>query len=264
MNKRNIIINSTALFVIATILQMTIHEVGHFVAAIVLGSTNIVLFHNYVLENSLSLRSGILVAAAGPIFSLLIGITFNFICSKYKKRNTFFLFLLYMSVFGYINFMGYLMIAPFFIQGDTGYIFNALKLPILISIIIAVLGAVSLFFILKKLSKYFIEMGTVEIIENQTLRKEFTNSLVIFPLFIGIVITSLLNLPVPVFLSLIYPLCSPLALMWSYGFLLKANYSKENTNKNFDLLNKLQPQLLIILILIIIMNRLLVSGIHYN
>jgi hypothetical protein len=264
MNKRNLIINSTTLFVIATILQMTLHEVGHFAAAIVLHSTDIVLFHNYVLENSLSLIRSIIVAAAGPIFSLLIGITFNYICSIYKKRNTLFLFFLYMSVFGYINFMGYLMIAPFFIQGDSGYIFNALKFPILIPIIIAVIGAVSLFFILKNLSKFFIEMSTDEIIENPSLRKEFTDSLVSYPLFIGIVITSLLNLPVPVFLSLIYPLCSPFALMWCYGFLLKANYSKENVNKNFNLLNKFQPQLLIILILIIIMNRLLVLGIHFN
>ena len=264
MKNRNLIINSTTLFVIATILQMTLHELGHFWVAIAVHSNNIVLFHNYVLENSLSLTRSIIVAAAGPVFSLLIGITFNFICLKYRKRNTLFMFFLYMSVFGYINFMGYLMVAPFFVKGDTGFIFDALKFPTWFSLIIAVLGALSLFFILKKLSKFFIEMGTAEIIENRSLRKEFTDSIVQYPLYIGIIITTLLNLPVPVFLSLIYPLCSPFALMWCYGFLLKANYSKENTNKDFNLLNNVQPKLLLILVLVIIMNRLLVFGYHFN
>ena len=216
MKNKSLIINSTAIFIIATILQMTLHEVGHFLAALALNSNKIVLYQNYVLENSLSLTRSLIVVAAGPIFSFLVVITFNIICLTYKKRNTLFMFFLYMSVFGYINFMGYLMISPFFVQGDTGYIFDALKFPIWVSLMIAVIGALSIFFILKRLSKYFIEMGSAEIIENLSLRKEFTDSTVQYPQYIGIVITSLLNLPVPIFLSLIYPLCSPFALMWCY------------------------------------------------
>ncbi len=43
-----VILNSTLLFVIATILEMMLHECGHFVTAFLLHAQNLSLHHNYV------------------------------------------------------------------------------------------------------------------------------------------------------------------------------------------------------------------------
>ena len=114
------------------------------------------------------------------------------------------------------------------------------------------------------LMKYFVEMGPKETIENKDLRNSFIRSLLLFPLLIGIVITTLLNLPIPAFVSLISPICSPLTFMWGYGNALKKNYSLDNTNKNFQHFSKLNVWLFVFLFLTILFNRLLVIGIYVN
>ncbi len=264
MQNKFITINSALLFTIATLLQMTIHEGGHFITAILMQSKEIILYHNYVRNTPLSINREVVIASAGPLISLGIGMLFHLLCALQKKRNILFLFMLYMCSFGYICFFGYIMIAPFFVNGDTGYIFQQLSFPLWLTIIIAIIGVLIYIYVLKKISHFFIEMGTADIITDLSLRRPFANTLVKYPLYIGIVITTLLNLPITVFISLLYPLCSPLALLWLYGYLLEEKYSSENSNKEFEKLNKLQPILIVALVAIVIMNRLLVSGLHYN
>ena len=262
MKNKNLIINSSALFVIATILHMTLHEKAHFIAATLLGAKDVTLYHNYVQYDSsaLPLSSKMWIAAAGPLFSLILGMGFHFICSVYKKRNNLFLFFLYLCSFSYIAFFGYLAIAPFFVNGDTGFIFSSLGFPIWLTALIAIAGVAVFFLVLKKVWKYFIEMAPADIIADMSLRRPFANALLKYPLYIGIVVTTLLNLPAQVFLSLIYPLCSPFALMWFYGYLVETPYSGSLSNTNFEALNKIQPVWLVVLALVIIMNRLLVFG----
>ena len=141
--------NSTILFIVACILQMTLHEFGHFFVAIFVHAKGISVHHNYVdnIDEGLPLRSILCIKGAGPLMSLIIGIVFHITCSLQKKRNITFLFELYMSVFGYIGFFGYLMTSPIFTNGDTGYICLALKFPIWLTIIIAVSGTFILYLI---------------------------------------------------------------------------------------------------------------------
>ncbi len=261
-----VILNSSLLFIIATILEMTLHECGHFVTAFYLHAQNLSLHHNYVdyAEDNLSTTYKIAIAAAGPIVSLLIGMLFHFICSKQTKRNLLFLFNLYMAIFGYIGFFGYLMIAPMVPVGDTGFIFRALNFPMWLIIFIAVAGFAALYFLQKNLTKYFVEMGTDELIADSNLRKPFIHCLIQYPLYIGIVITALLNFPVPVLISLIAPICSPMTIMWSYGDALRKTYTTQHVNIEFKKFNAIQPVLFILLIIIVAINRLLVSGIHVN
>src|SRR4051812_47818939 len=122
MNKKNIIINSTIVFVIATMWQQTLHELGHFVMANLVHAKDVTLYHNYVAHDSSALGQGrrSAIAAIGPLVSLAVGICFDWACSRYAKRDVLFLFMLFMSAFGYINFGGYLMVSPFFKYGDTG------------------------------------------------------------------------------------------------------------------------------------------------
>lgn len=261
-----VIVNSSLLFIITAILEMTLHECGHFVTAFYLHAQNLSLHHNYVdyADNLLSGPYKIYIAAAGPIVSLLIGILFHFICSRQKQRTLLFLFNLYMAIFGYIGFFGYLMIAPMVPEGDTGFILRALKFPMWSIVLIAIAGITVLYFLQKKLTKYFVEMGTSEIISNLSLRKPFIHCLIQYPLYIGIVITALLNLPIPALISLIAPVCSPMTIMWSYGDALKKTYSSKNTNTTFEQLNTIQPVLFILFIIIVAINRLLACGIHLN
>src|SRR5436190_11398665 len=265
MNKKNLIINSSLLFSIATVATMTLHEGGHFLAAVFVHAKEVALYHNYAIYKieELSLTAQILTVGAGPLFSLLLGIVFNILCSRYSKRNLFFLFLLYMSAFGYIAFGGYLMIAPLFANGDTGFIFNALHFPIWLTIIIALAGVAFMIYTMKILSRYFVELAPEETINDKSQRRAFFNTLIKFPLYFGVIITTLLNLPVTAFISLCYPLFSPLNLLWSYGYCLDANYPATKANKELTHLCKVSPILIIAFILTIIYNRLLVYGLYW-
>jgi hypothetical protein len=245
---------------------MTLHEFGHYFASIIVHAKGISIHHNYVsnMDEGLAFKSILFIKGAGPMVSLIIGIVFHLACSVQKKRNLTFLFKLYMAVFGYIGFFGYLMIAPIFTAGDTGYICSALKFPIWLTISIAVSGALTLYLLVRNLMKYFVEMGSKEIIEKKESRISFVHSLVLLPVLFGIPFTTILNLPIVALISLIAPICSPFTLLWDYGNALHKNYDLRTTNDNFNRLNKLNIVLIILLILTIIYNRILVKGIYYS
>ncbi|HWW41640.1 hypothetical protein [Pedobacter sp.] len=261
-----VIINSTILFIVACILEMTLHEFGHYFASIIVHAKGISIHHNYVsnMDEGLPLKSILFIKGAGPFVSLMIGIVFHLFCSTQKKRNVGFLFNLYMTAFGYIGFFGYLMIAPIFTSGDTGYICWALKFPIWLTISIALSGALILYLLIRNLMNYFVEMGSKEILQKKETRISFVHSLLLIPILLGIPFTTLLNLPIVALISLIAPVCSPFTLLWDYGNALYKNYHLKTTNSNFNRLNKLNFVLIILLILTIIYNRMLVKGIYYN
>lgn len=266
MNKKNIVINSTLLFVIATMFQQTLHEIAHFITAIFFHSNAISLHHNYIQHDSslISLNARLIIASAGPLFSLVIGILFYLICASYPKRNLGFLFCLYMSVFGCINFGGYMLVSPFFTGGDTGFVFKQLGFPVWLTIALALGGALFLFYSMKKLSKYFIEMANDEIINDKSKRRLFIDSLVKYPLYFGVIMTAILNLPVVAVLSLIYPVFSPFTLFWVYGNLLNSPLKSAPVNKTMDNLNTYSPLLIILFLLTILYNRFLVIGLYWN
>lgn len=257
-----IIVNSTILFVVASVVEMILHEMGHFIASILLHSKDVTLYHNYVAGSSsdLPVEHSIIIKATGPLVSLFIGVLFHWICSKQQKRNLLFLFNLYMAVFGYIGILGYVMIAPIFTYGDTGYICSVLNFPLWLTVSIAVAGAAILYFLMRSLIRYFVELGTEEIISTKELRPSFVNAVILYPLMLGIAITTFLNLPVPTFASLIAPLCSPFTIMWAYGDALSRKYPVGRMNIDLESINRFEYKLFIFLALTILVNRLLVSG----
>lgn len=244
---------------------MTLHEFGHYFTSIIVHAKGISIHHNYVsnIDEGLPLKSILFIKAAGPFVSLIIGIVFHLVCSVQKKRNFTFLFNLYMAAFGYIGFFGYLMIAPIFTGGDTGYICSALKFPVWLTICIALSGALILYFLVRNLVKYFVEMGSKEILEKKETRISFVHSILLLPVLLGMTFTTILNLPIVTLISLIAPVCSPFTLLWDYGNALYKNYNLNTTNDNFSRLNKVNFVLIILLICTIIYNRLLVKGIYY-
>lgn len=264
--QRNIIANSTMLFVITSVLVMTLHEFGHFFVSILVHARQLSIHHNYTSNSSegISLTSMLFIKGAGPFVNLIVGVLFHFICSRQTKRNALSLFYAYMSLFGYVGFFGYLIIAPGTPGGDTGYVFYALDVPLWAMDILAVIGVIALYILINRLMRYFVGMGSKEIIENERERTRFIRSLILFPLTIGIVLTTLLNLPVPVIISLIAPICGSLTILFGYGNALKKNYSLENTSSEFEQFNKFNFPLFIFFMLTIVVNRLLVHGIYVN
>ncbi len=266
LNLKCVTLNSTILFIVAGILEMTLHEFGHFFTSIFVHAKGISIHHNYVsnTDEGLPLESILLIKGAGPFVSLMIGIAFHLVNSVQKKRNLIFLFRIYMAGFGYIGFFGYLMIAPFFTGGDTGYICWALKFPLWLTITIAISGGLILYLLIRSLMKYFVEMGSKEILQKKETRISFVHSLILFPVLLGIPCTTILNLPVIALISLIAPLCSPFTLLWDYSNALKKNYDLEYMNEDFYRLNRVNYVLILLLVITIVYNRILVSGIHYN
>ncbi|MCE1199993.1 MAG: hypothetical protein LWW85_13570 [Marinilabiliales bacterium] len=265
MKNPNMVANSTMLFILATLWQQTFHELGHFVAAVGLDAKDVTLYHNYVLydPSSVSVNGRLMIASAGPMVSLLIGLLFHLFCVTYKQRNVWFLFLLFISSFGYINFGGYLMMSPFFKNGDTGFVFSQLGFPLWVVTSLSLAGVLFLFFAMKNLSKYFVEMAPWEIIADKVERRSFISSLVKLPLLLGIVATVVLNLPAPSLLSLIYPLSSPFALFWIYGYLLHKPYANLNANVQPEQLATLNKTLIVLLIFTVLLNRMMVNGLHF-
>ena len=224
---------------------------------------SIIITHRASSEG-LSVLGNILIKGAGPVVSLIIGIIFHFICSRQVQRNALFLFNVYMSLNGYISFWGYLIIAYLVPGGDTGYVCSVLGFPAWLTILLGFAGAVALYFTINSLMKYFVSMGSKEIIENEKDRKEFIRFLILFPLFIGLVITTLLNLPVPILASLIAPICGPLTILCGYNNAAEKKYILNDVNTEFEQFNKFNFQLFGFFLLTVILNRLLVYGIYVS
>ena len=106
-------------------------------------------------------------------------------------------------------------------------------------------------------------MATEQIMNDKHELKIFADTLIKYPLYIGVVIATLLNLPVGAFISLIYPLGNPMNMFWIYGYVTDTKFNTGNANKQFDKLNKIQPVLIGAFVLTVIVNRLLVYGFHF-
>jgi len=256
MNSK-IIINSSVAFIVASLLEMTLHEAGHFSAAFLLGY-HPVLHHNYVAYGEIPQRDHIITAMAGPLVSLCIGILFHILLNAGKLRGMNALVALYFSIFGYIGFLGYVMIAPFFSYGDTGYVLNALGCPMWMMVVLALIAVIVFYFLSKTWAIHFIGLMNKQTATDFQQRKRFIYSVVLFPLFIGIAITTLLNLPVPTTLSLIAPLTSPYVILWAFGAYLRkeGNYFDEKQ----QIASKIYVNWIFIFLVVVIVNRLLVAG----
>jgi hypothetical protein len=256
-----VLINSVLLFIITAVLEVVLHEFSHFITAFIFHAKDLSLHHNFVdyAEDNLSVSQRIWIASAGPLMSLFIGLVFHFIVIQSEKRNALFLFNLFMAVNGYIGFFGYLMIAPLTVQGDTGFVFHALGFPMWSVILIAVFGISILLVAIKKLTKHFVEMASVEIIADKEQRKQFVQAVIKYPIYCCVVAMLLLNLPVPIWVSIL-PVFSYFSLFYGFGDALKKEYANLNTNTKFDTFNSVQPIIIVGFVLTVILNRLLVHG----
>ena len=261
MNKMRLTLNAVTLFVSASILEMTLHEGGHFLAGIVMHMRP-VLHHNYVssASDSSTPNAGIWFAAAGPFVSLLLGIITLLMLRTGRPQGFTKLFLWYFSISGFIGFWGYLMIAPFFSYGDTGYILRALNCPIWLIILLAVVGLAMLAVCVRLLAPFAVSLMNTQTSQDKGSRKKFVFGITELTLYIGIPIIALLNLPTPTFLSILAPLMSPWSLLYAYGYYLKGKPYKGTYDEQERSRGNMPIIWFVLLGATVIVNRLLVMG----
>ena len=153
---RNTLINSSLAFTVAFFLTTIIHEFGHFLSYFISGA-HPVIYHNYVSasDDDLNIHIRIISILAGPIISLLQGILFGLIVTTSSKRSIVHLFYFWLSLLGFVNFFGYLMMTPISDVGDTGKAAEMLQIGNLWRLLIAIAGFMILIWIILRMGKYF-------------------------------------------------------------------------------------------------------------
>jgi membrane-associated protease RseP (regulator of RpoE activity) len=258
MNKslRNVLINSTMAFVSAFIVTTFIHEFGHYLSYSLSGA-NPTIFHNYVQadDQQISINAKIISALAGPVISLLQGIVLGIVVSKKRKNTAIYLFYLWLSILGLVNFFGYLAMTPFSTTGDTGKVAELMNLNSSVRMMIAIAGLVLLILVIFKVGKKFSNFISAKYSWKE--RRNYVYSIMFLPIIFGSILNTLLALPVIVVLSVIYPATSSYVIMSSFGTILKNPYPQA-TIPEFE--EKIMKRLVLLFTSAIILNRLLTMG----
>ena len=222
MNKKIIItINSTVLYVIAFLLTTIIHEFLHAIIGSFFESDPI-MHHNYVEHLSiehLSINQKISIALAGPIISLIQGFLSgaSYYMIRNKSHKLIHLLMLWISVLGFFNFLGYVMTGFLFKKGDIGKVYMLLNTPLWIQIVLAVLAALLLVLVAYKMTIPYLRFSyKKEWVENGRSRKNFSFHALFLPWVIGSLIVTILYLPIIVLISIIYPIMSGMIFIFPW------------------------------------------------
>ncbi len=217
--RHHIIINSALCYVLAFLFTTIFHEFAHALAGLFSNSAP-VMHHNYVehlstAHLSISQKTGI--ALAGPFISLVQGILAGGWFLSIKKRGLPQLFILWLSILGFNNFLGYVMTAPLFQEGDIGKTYLLLETSLSAQLLYAVTAAAGLLIVANRMSRPFLEFSYKESwIKPEKVAKNFSFSIIMIPWIIGSVIITFLYLPMINILSIIYPILSGMIFIYPW------------------------------------------------
>lgn len=142
--------NSALAFVLAGLVATTLHEVAHFITALV-ADGNGLLTPGYVgLSDTITKNNAIISAAAGPLFSLLSGLLIIYIARNWGQGFT----RLFWTWLGFLSAQigfGYFLVCLFAKAGDTGFVLSSINASWLVYAAITAIGAVGTYFILPKM-----------------------------------------------------------------------------------------------------------------
>jgi hypothetical protein len=209
------------LYIAAYLLTIVLHELAHATMALALGDQPIL--YNTSVQNTnprLSNAAHVLIAAAGPVFSLLQGVTLLPLLRRGRGAGAGSLFWLYMCVFGLINFFGYLLIAPLVAGGDTGQIVARLHVPVAAQWAVAVASLLSLGLLIGSTAPLFLRHLPTEMQAAPAARTEGMRALLLWPWLVGSVVLVLLALPAPHPAIVANMFMSPMVLRRAYRLAL--------------------------------------------
>ncbi len=145
-DRRALLAGSTLAFVLAAMVNDTLHELAHAVAGLAVGLTPTLspFSVEYAPEGTVSQQ--VITAAAGPLFSLLMGLALM-VLARHWGRGLVRLFFLWLPFMGVMNFAGYCFIAPFAQVGDTGQVLKLLDAPGWTYALVAAVGVAGQFWL---------------------------------------------------------------------------------------------------------------------
>lgn len=176
--------HSTVALVLAPLLTVTLHECAHAVAGLALGVTPTLYAQRVDFDPQPDGTGQIITAAAGPLFSLVLGLALYLLCRR-TGRGFVRLLLLWAGLVSMQNFAGYLIIAPFAQVGDTGRVLSLLAAPTAAYVVAFVVG------VLLQLLNARLLAG--QVVRYATGRDELRH-LVLFPWLIGTGVAVVLTL----------------------------------------------------------------------
>jgi hypothetical protein len=159
----------------------------------------------------------VLIAAAGPVLSLLQGASLLAWLRRQPLAGPWGLFWLYMAAFGLINFLGYLMIAPFVKGSDTGQIVALLHVPAAAQWAVAGLSLYALIKIIGGTAPLFLGLLPPVVQANAAARTAALRALIGWPWLVGSVVLVLLALPAPHPAVIANMFMSPMVLRRAYA-----------------------------------------------
>ena len=255
------IVNLTAVFVTAFALSTLVHEAVHGLVAKAVGE-HPVLFHSYVSypDAAPPPLHRVYIAGSGPMISLLLGVVFLLLLRNHTAVNFITFFYLWMAVIGAFVFLGYMMLGPFVDYGDTGQVYSALEVPKYVSVPIAVLAFIAMAAFFRKLTPVLGSMMQGIKSFNQFDRRKTLWLYFIVPLLAGTLINVLLSLPAPTAMSLAFPVLMPFIMLPLAMRLFKSDKLWNSLEKKLLIYTR-SPWPMIIVVVMIIISRMLVSGI---
>jgi len=210
-------INATVIYVVAFILTTVVHELAHALASLALGGKP-VLYHNHV-ANSVELPIGDVIAVklAGPVVSLLQALALTPLVLRRRRRDLTQLLFLWLTALGYNNFLGYLFTGPFAAAGDIGAATRLAELPMLAIVALSLVGIGTQLAVIWHLRRPFLSFAFDEAqLATADGRKRVMLHVLMAPFVLGSIVFTLLSLPSPALISLVYPLMSgmPFIMPW--------------------------------------------------
>lgn len=248
VQKNALAINSALIILSASLLTTILHESAHYVTAISMGLTAS-LHHNYVDHQGGTPRQQMIIAAAGPVFSLFLGVAGLLIISLIKRFSLIRLFFLWFGLSGWLSFLGYLLIAPFIQEGDTGKVMDYFAVPMAVQIIIVIISSAIIIWLLNRVAPQFSGYKATAVFNQIENSKQLFN----YPIFFLIISSSLLNLPAPHWPSLLPGICIPM----SYFTIMGAYRGLKLTDAELWV-DRISAPVVVFTLIIIVIFRLLV------
>jgi hypothetical protein len=248
IQKYALAINSGLIMLAASLLITILHESAHYFTAISMGLTA-TLHHNYVDHQGGTPEQQMMIAAAGPLFSLILGIIGLVIALLSSRASLANLFFLWFGIMGWISFFGYLLIAPFIKEGDTGKVMAYFAVPMIWQIVILVVSTVFMIWLLSWLAPEFSRYKATAVFNQIENSRQLFN----FPIFFLIIAGTLANLPAPHWPSLLPGICMPMSYFTTMGA-----YRGLKLNDAELWVDRVSTPVVVMTIIVIIVFRLLV------
>ncbi len=250
IKNNSLAINSIMIVISTTIIGTILHELAHFFMAGYFGLKP-ELHHNYVkyLSANATALQNMIVAGAGPLFSLVFGVIVLFISVKITKPSLFKLFTLWLGMNGILMFLGYILIAPIAKEGDTGKVFDFFNIPVYVSVFIAIISFIVIVYLFSNLSKEFRFYKNEDLFKQDENRKQ----LFLYPIWSSIVFMTVLSLPVITWISLLPTIFMPMTYISTMKRYKKLDL--KDAGLKIDFISK---PLLILTIITIIIYRMLI------